>query len=159
MALSASQKGQIIEQLVAATCLLQSEGMLRVSRPLVDDEGVDLVITHRTTDRSVLLQIKSRFTLSKKGSYRANVRRVALRASNNRCLLFVYYDAKKAALGERLWFIPTMDFARLLKGQREARPRYVFQSKFDSLGDMWRPYQIHLKDVGKTMLCHLENKL
>ena len=66
MSLSASQKGQIVEQLVAATCLLQSKGLLRVARPLVDDEGVDLIVTHKVSDKGVLLQVKSRFTLNKK---------------------------------------------------------------------------------------------
>lgn len=156
MSLSASQKGQIIEQLVAATCLLQSEGLLRVSRPLVDDEGVDMVVTHKATDRSILLQIKSRFTLTKKGSFRANVRRVSLRASETRQLLFVYYDMKKATLGETLWFVPALDFERLLKGQRQSRPRFVFQSKFNSANDMWKPYQILLRDLGRTMIQRLE---
>ena len=44
MALSESQKGRIIEQLVGATLMLQSDGTLRVSIPLVDDEGVDLIV-------------------------------------------------------------------------------------------------------------------
>lgn len=49
--LSASQKGKIVEQLVGATCVLQSEGRLRISVPLVDDEGVDLIVSDRDTDR------------------------------------------------------------------------------------------------------------
>jgi hypothetical protein len=43
MPISDSQKGRVIEQLVGATLILQSDGALRVSLPLVDDEGVDLI--------------------------------------------------------------------------------------------------------------------
>ncbi len=67
MALSDAQKGRIMEQLVAATLMLQSEGTLRVSVPLVDDEGVDLVVGNRLNDKTLLLQIKSRFVLTRKG--------------------------------------------------------------------------------------------
>jgi len=69
MALSESQKGRIIEQLVGATLMLQSDGTLRVSLPLVDDEGVDLVVGNRVNDKTLLLQIKSRFSLGD-GRYR-----------------------------------------------------------------------------------------
>jgi len=64
MPLSDSQKGRVIELLVGATLILQSDGALRVSVPLVDDEGVDLVVSNRRNDKTVLLQIKSRFALT-----------------------------------------------------------------------------------------------
>jgi hypothetical protein len=83
MGLSDLQKGRIIEQLVGATLMLQSEGTLRVSVPLVDDEGVDLVVGNRLNDKSLILQIKSRFVLNQ-GRFKANVRRATCRPDRNR---------------------------------------------------------------------------
>lgn len=154
MSLSASQKGRVVEQLVAAACLLQSDGRLRVSIPIVDDEGVDLVVSHGETGRTLLLQVKSRFSLNR-GNYRSQVRRVALHPSPNRLLLFVYYDTDRAALGDTMWLIPSMGFARLLAGQKQDRDTYIFQSRFTSAGDMWRPYRIPVQELASGLLHRL----
>lgn len=153
MPLSASQKGRVVEQLVAAACLLQSDGRLRVSIPIVDDEGVDLVVSHGESGKTLLLQVKSRFSLNS-GNYRSQVRRVALHPGSSRFLLFVYYDTAKAALGEVMWLVPSTDFAKLLAGQKEGRDTYIFQSRFTSERDMWRPYRIPVQELaGQLIRC------
>ncbi len=150
--LSDSQKGKVIEHLIAAACVLQSSGLLRISVPLVDDEGVDLVVTHKITDRTILLQIKSRFTLSKRKAYRAQVRRVSLRPAPNRFLLFVYYDRMQVRLGETIWLVPTPEFYKLTGNQNKNRPHYVFCSFFTSKKDMWKPYQISTTELAKSLI-------
>ncbi len=152
MAISESQKGRVIEQLVGATLILQSNGALRVSLPLVDDEGVDLVVGNRSNDKALLLQIKSRFSLSGRGHYRANVRRATCAPNPNKFLLFVYYDTAVAALGETCWLVRSSDFCALLSKQKETRPVYVFDSTFKGKGDMWVASRILLKDTAAAIL-------
>jgi hypothetical protein len=152
--LSASQKGKIVEQLVGATCVLQSEGRLRISIPLVDDEGVDLIVSDRNTDRVLLLQIKSRFTLNN-GNYRTDVRKAALHANSNRYLLFVYYDRESASFGKTMWLVQSLKFEELLAGQKADRDIYVFQSRFTSQNDMWAPYKIATAELARTLLKNL----
>ena len=155
MPLTDSQKGKIAEHLVGAACLLQSDGAFLASVPLVDDEGVDLILTHKKTNQTLLLQVKSRFTLSKRGNYRTQVRKAVLLPSPSKFLLFVFYDKVRAALGERMWLVPSLDFERLLQGQRAERPNFVFQSRFTSKADMWKPYQIGVQDLAAALLGHL----
>ena len=152
MALSESQKGRIIEQLVGAALILQSDGALRVSLPLVDDEGVDLVVSNRRNDKTALLQIKSRFALSGRGRYRANVRRATCSANPNKIILFVYYNTAAMALGDTCWLVPASDFCRLLSRQRTSRPVYVFDSAFSSKDDMWVPCRLSVKAVASEIL-------
>src|SRR6266478_5775259 len=123
MPISESQKGRIIEQLVGTTLMLQSDGALRVSLPLVDDEGVDLVVNNRLNDKSLLLQIKGRFSLSARGHYRANVRRATCAPNPHKRLLFVYYDKATAALGDACWLVSAPEFCRLLAKQKGYAPR------------------------------------
>ncbi len=151
MAISESQKGRIIEQLVGAMLILQSDGTLRVSLPLVDDEGVDLIVGNRLTDKTLLLQIKSRFALSGRGRYRTNVRRATCRPNSRKFLLFVYYDKSQASLGDTCWLVPASEFCKLLSNQRKTRDVYVFDSGFTS-GDMWTRFRLSVKDVATTML-------
>lgn len=152
MALSESQKGRVVEQLVGATLILQSDGDLRVSLPLVDDEGVDLVIGNRRNDKTLLLQIKGRFSLSGRGHYRADVRRATCAPNPNKFLLFVYYDRAMAALGETCWLVRSSDFCALLSNQKAARSVYVFDSTFRGKGDMWVPYRMPLNGVAAATL-------
>ena len=151
MGLSDLQKGRIIEQLVGATLTLQSEGTLRVSVPLVDDEGVDLVVGNRLNDKTLLLQIKSRFVLAYKGRYRANVRRATCKPDPNKFLLFVFYEKASAALGESCWLIRATDFCRLLSKQARKDNKYLFISTFTSPRDMWKPYRLSVKDLAKKI--------
>jgi hypothetical protein len=152
MGLSESQKGRIIEQLVGATLILQSDGALRVSLPLVDDEGVDLVVGNRSNDKTLLLQIKGRFSLNRRGYYRADVRRATCVPNPNKFLLFVYYDAAAASLGETCWLVRSPEFCASLSRQKATRAVYVFASTFKGTGDMWVPYRIALKDTAAAIL-------
>lgn len=152
MAISESQKGRVVEQLVGATLILQSNGALRVSLPLVDDEGVDLVVGNRTNDKTLLLQIKGRFSLSGRSHYRTNVRRATCSPNPNKFLLFVYYDTALASLGETCWLVRSDRFCALLSRQKATRPVYVFDSTFNGTGDMWVPFRLPLKDAAAAML-------
>jgi len=152
MGISSSQKGRVIEQLVGATLILQSNGALRVSLPLVDDEGVDLVVSNRSNDKTLLLQIKGRFSLNK-GSYRTYVRRSTCTSKSNKFLLFVYYDKEKTALFEKCWLVPASKFCKLLSNQSSTQ-RYTFQSTFES-NDMWKHFRYQLKDTAATILKEL----
>lgn len=155
MPISDSQKGRAVEQLVGATLLLQSDGALRVSIPLVDDEGVDLIAGNRSNDRALLLQIKSRFSLTGRGHYRTNVRRATCSSNPNKHLLFVYYDRANASLGEHCWLVPAPRFCDLLEQQRKTRPVYVFDSKFNAKNDMWVKYQLLYKNLANKILAAL----
>lgn len=155
MPLSDSQKGRIIEQLVAATLMLQSDGNLRVSVPIVDDEGVDLVVGNRLNDKTLILQIKSRFNLNK-GRFHSHVRRNVCKADANRFFIFVFFEKDDATLGETCWLVRADHFCRLLKNQTRKDSRYVFISSFTSPGDMWKPYRLLLKDLARTIEAHLQ---
>jgi hypothetical protein len=152
MPLSESQKGRVIEQIVGATLLLQSDGELRVLQPLVDDEGVDLVIGNRANDKTLLLQIKSRFSLNGRGQYRADVRRATFSPNPNKHVLFIYYDKATGALGDTCWLVCSVPFCKHLKNQRVTRPNYVFVTKFKASADMWVPYRMPIKNLADAIL-------
>ena len=152
MGLGSSQKGKAVESLLAATCIIGSDGELSVSIPMVDDEGVDLIFTPKGGGRSIFVQVKSRFTLTGKGSYRSQIRKKNFHPRKDYYITFAYYDKANARLGDTLWFIPSLDFTDKLKGQSRERPNYIFQSRFTSTGDMWRPYKVELKNLPKHIL-------
>ncbi len=73
-----SRKGKAVELLVAATCILESEGELNVWVSYVDDEGVDLIFQRKDLPKFLAVQVKSRFGTAatiEKGNFLADVRR------------------------------------------------------------------------------------
>ena len=156
MALSDLQKGRIVEQLVGATLVLQSDGILRVSVPLVDDEGVDLVVGNRINDRTLVLQIKSRFVFAYKNRFRVNVRRATCKPERNKFLLMVFFDKVSATLGETCWLIPATDFCGLLSKQNPKDEKYLFITRFTAPRDMWVKYRLPLKYLAQTLGTELQ---
>ncbi|KPL02578.1 MAG: hypothetical protein AMJ90_05455 [candidate division Zixibacteria bacterium SM23_73_2] len=152
MTLGSTQKGKIVESLIAASCILGSDGKLSVSIPLVDDEGVDIIFTPKGGGRSIFVQVKSRFTLTKKGNYRSQIRKKNFSPRQDLYIIFVYYDSEKSQLGETLWFVPSHDFEKNLKGQSKKRKNYIFQSRFTSQQDMWVSYKLKLRNLPQHIL-------
>ncbi|SRR6266542_3107940 len=74
--LGSSWKGRAIEQLIAAKCILGSNGRLNVSTPFADDAGVELVFHLRDRPATLAVQVKSRFRSAHfpKNTYRTQVR-------------------------------------------------------------------------------------
>jgi hypothetical protein len=155
MALSDSEKGKMAEMLVAVAAVVQSDGLLRISLPLVDDDGVDLHATHKITRKTLLLQIKSAFTLNGRGEFRADVRKETLGFDQNKLLVFVFFDTSNARLSNTLWVVPVPDFRQKLRRQKESRTKFCFASKFTAPRDMWKPYRIPLNNLGSKLVSYL----
>lgn len=151
MSLGSTQKGKAVESLVAATCIIGSDGKLSVSIPMVDDEGIDLVFTSKENRKSLFIQVKSRFTLSKKGNYRTQIRKKSFIPQKDFFIMCIFYNRQQAKLGDLLWLIPSIDFKAKLIGQHNKRI-YVFQSRLTSQRDMWKPYQVQIKDLPDRIL-------
>lgn len=62
---AACQMGKAAELLVAAFCILSTEGQLNVSTTVVDDEGVDLVFNRRESSDTLAVQVKARMSSAK----------------------------------------------------------------------------------------------
>ena len=152
MPLTDTAKGKITEMLVAVAAVAQSNGLLfRISLPLVDDEGIDLLVTHKQTGKTLLLQIKSAFKLNRRGKFRVDVRKKTLGFDHKKLLVLVYYDITEDRLGDSLWIVDVPIFRHLLRRQKLTRTIYIFDSSFLAR-DMWTPFRITLNELGSTLL-------
>src|SRR4029077_4990150 len=115
-----------------------------------DDEGIDLILSSKGGQRSVFVQVKSRFNLSKGRDYKTQVKRKSFVPRAGFYLLFVFYDTDNSQLGDSAWLIPSLDFERNLQGQSPSSSIYVFQSRFDSK-DMWESYRLKLRDLPRQL--------
>ena len=158
MALTPSQKGRLAETLVGAYCVLGSNGVLNVSTPFVDDEGIDLIFNLKGGSRNLALQVKSRFTLTpSRGQFRTQVGKKTLVPRDELYLLFVSIDEKNCAIGDNLWFVLSTSFVCEVRRQRKTRPDYVFDSNFGAENDMWRKYRISKAELPQAIISAIRN--
>ena len=155
--LTETQKGKLAQDLLAQVCLIGSNGKISVALPMVDDEAIDLIFYLRgLSEKTLFAQVKSRWTSSegvKGGKFRTQVRKASFHARDNYYLIFVAYDEDKLQLVQPLWFVPSTEFVRLTKGQKQAK-RIVFESRFDS-NDMWKPYRLNLRELASSIIEYL----
>jgi hypothetical protein len=149
MPLSKSEKGKIAEMLIAVAAVLQSQGGLRIRLPLVDDSGDDLHVTDKRTRKASPLQVKSAYTAISHG-FRVDVRKKTLGNDPSKLLVFVYCNAEKGQLGEKLWLMRVTTFRSKFRKAKKGRDRFIFRSSFDA-DDKWKQYRIDLNDLGSKL--------
>lgn len=92
---ASARKGKAVEHLVAAFCVLATEGELNALTALVDDEGVDLGLKRRNGTRTLDVQVKARFSDEdgsaqlRRGRFIANVRLETFRPRDDLYILYV----------------------------------------------------------------------
>ena len=107
MALTSVQKGNVIESQIATLLMLISDGELAPYRPLVDDDGIDLIVGARGGLETVFMQIKSRFITNARYKNRLDfsVKQNTLSSSRRMLVLCVYYDQLDGRI-DTMWLIP-----------------------------------------------------
>jgi hypothetical protein len=152
-----ARKGRAVEHLIAALCVLGSDGELNAWTGLVDDEGIDLVLQRRERPETIAVQVKSRFTtakgLAERQRFQSQVRRATLRPRSDLYMLFVVADPKALELGP-IWLIPSRDFVRKAPLGSNAKYKFVASAR-DGTADKWSGYLVERTDLPKRLLREL----
>jgi hypothetical protein len=157
---NASRMGKASEYLVAAVCILVSQGQLNVSTSLVDDEGVDLVFHRRGGVATLAVQVKARMlsgAAAQGGRFQTLVRSQTFAPREDLAMLFVAVDDEQGQL-ETAWLVPSVVFDKQ-KGAPTARGKYRFAAslKPDSR-DQWAPFRLTPHELPAAIL-HQLNEL
>lgn len=150
----AGRKGKAVEHLIAALCVLGSDGELNSWTSIVDDEGVDLVFQRRDGSATLAVQVKSRFTtargLAQRQRFQTQVREVALRPRDDLYLLFVVADPEALDVGA-LWLVPSNDFVSKTRVGGNNKRKFVASAKEGS-SDQWAEYIESKTDLPDRLL-------
>ncbi|MFI1950961.1 hypothetical protein ACH437_03740 [Streptomyces xinghaiensis] len=155
---AAGRMGKAAEYLVAASCILATQGELNVSTSLVDDEGVDLVFHRRGSSATLAVQVKARMSTGvqvQQGRLMAFVRSQTFQPRDDLDMLFVAVDVERGAVMQA-WLIPSGVFGEMV-GEPNSRGRYRFSAsmKLDSK-DRWSPYRLSAGELPRRVLARLE---
>ena len=151
--LSPKQKGEIIENRVAEIITLSSKGQLSSFMPIVDDDGLDLVVCPKGEFKPLFIQIKSRFNLQKNKSYIHNVGLQTFKANKHFYLLFVLFDLQNIEI-VALWLVPSLAFkenAVEIKEGETFKGFYRFTASPTSNKDKWSKYRIDKTEIAAEL--------
>jgi len=143
--------GQTIEWLVWSAITAKSEGSLHCYLPL-RDLGVDGMVRHRASGRSVAVQVKGRTRLEEK-ILRIHVQTEEADVPGS-VLVAVVVDESALTIAEPLFVVPMADLKRLGTavpyGSRQA---YSFEVPYPPLGGShWQPFACSLAELGQRLM-------
>lgn len=152
MPISETQKGAIIENIVANLLMSNSDGRLSPFRPVADDGGIDLLVFDRQSRKTLLIQVRGRThsdTMIEKGRKvaRFSVRTATFEVRDDFYVLGVLMSSDLRT-PEAFWLIPSADFERealRAKKDEDGNPgRLVAPCCFtETSQDKWTSYRVH----------------
>lgn len=152
--ISTKMKGRIAEDRIASLIALYGDKALSCYRPLSDDEGIDIIAKEKGAilGKTIYLQIKSRYSLTRKGrAFVSSVRASTLVDSYKMALIFCYFDFKEGELADNLWFIPAPEFIKKANRLKDDRLGFV-ASPQKGEGKKWDEYLIEKKNLANAIL-------
>jgi hypothetical protein len=154
----AGRVGAAVEHLVAASCILATNGELNVMTSLVDDEGVALVFNRRGHPETLAVQVKSRSSDTStmaRGRFLATVRAQTFSPRSDLLMLFVVVDRPTAVL-RTTWLVPSREFDELAITMGSGDRRMSASAKPGSK-DKWTPYRMGFPELSPAILAALRN--
>lgn len=105
--LSSRAKGNIAEDRVKEYILLYSQGLLNVYKPVIDEDGVDLIALQSGIFHPVYLQVKSRYTVGEDGQLILSIKETTFKPHHSFYLVGVSFNKQTLEIEDKILFIPS----------------------------------------------------
>lgn len=139
--LTSSQKGNIIESQIANMVTLLSNGDIAASIPIVDDFGIDLLLTKKGSYNTIYLQIKSRFVTNKRNNTCSfGVKKNGFNSHKRMFVLCVYFNKTLGRI-DTIWLIPSKELSGDKKKLR------IVASKNKLSKDKWSKFKLEEQEL------------
>lgn len=151
---SSTQKGDIAEARIAELITLYGDTTLSCYKPISDDEGIDLIVKDKKSNKVVFVQVKSIWRDTK--TFVATVKRKGVLKSNKSFVVFCLIDTEEMDMWDYLWLIPTPEFVKLASYQKKT-DRYVFVSGLTRReSNQWNRYLIDKRDLANQIIAQMK---
>lgn len=151
--LTSIEKGDIVEDRIKELILLYGQGLLSVYKPVVDKEGIDLIINKGGSYKVLFIQVKSRFNAVEKGKLVLTIKMQPPHYSYY--IVAAAFNPETLELEDNLLLIPSSsviaDGIKLSSGKY----RIMASLKPDS-NDKWQKYFIHKNELASKLIEQLE---
>ena len=137
--LSSTAKGNIVEDRIKELILLQGLGELNVYKPVIDHEGIDLIVLRKGQFHPIFLQIKSRYNARKKNNLTLTLSQT-FSAHHSYFIVGVSFNATKMEMEDKLLFISSKEVNNKAILLNEGKRRIVAsmnENTNDQYKDFW----------------------
>ena len=151
--LTSIEKGDIVEDRIKELLVLYGQGLLNVYKPVVDKEGIDLIVTKSGTFKTIFIQVKSRFNAVENNKLVLTIKGQAPHYSYY--VLGAAFNPATLELEDKILLIPSHDLEE--KGTHLSNGKIrVTASLKENSKDLWQPYFILKKDLVNHLIEQFE---
>lgn len=133
--LSTQAKGNVVESRIAELIMLYGQGLLNVYKPLIDIEGIDLIVLKHGVFQPIFLQVKSRYVLHANNSLLVDIGDKTLKPHHTYFLVGAYLNPKTLEINDDLLLMPTEDIDKVsmkINSKGDVRHRLIVSLKENS---------------------------
>lgn len=147
--LTSVEKGDIIEDRIKELLVLYGQGLLNVYKPVVDKEGIDLIVTKGGSFKTIFIQVKSRFNAVENSKLVLTIK--GQQPHYSYYIVGAAFNPATLELEDKILLIPSQDLND--KGTHLSSGKIrVTASLKESSNDIWQPYFIRKQDLVNKLL-------
>lgn len=133
-------KGNIVEDRIKELVLLLGQGVLNVYKPVIDNEGIDLVTLKNGQFHPIFLQVKSRYNAYDSKKLTLTISK-NFKAHHSYYLLGVSFNPQTLTIDEPILMVPSKDVQEKAIKLSDGKYRVVASLKNGSK-DLWQQYMV-----------------
>lgn len=154
--LSSRAKGNIAEDRVKEYILLYSQGLLNVYKPVIDEDGVDLIALQSGIFHPVYLQVKSRYNVREDGQLILTITGNTFKAHHSFYLVAVSFNKQTLEIDDKILFIPSEVIDEKAIRLSNGNLRLVASLK-DGSQNQWCPYIVSKAQLAEKIIEIISN--
>ncbi|MDH6304560.1 hypothetical protein M2459_001295 [Parabacteroides sp. PF5-5] len=144
-------KGNIAEDRVKEYILLRGQGLLSVFKPVIDDNGIDLIVMHKGVFHPVYLQIKSRSINREGNETYLTISANTFHAHESLYIIGLIFNKKTLDIEDKLLVIPSWEVNN--KAPQPINAKYKLNISFeDNKDNYWSQYLVHKSKLAENLL-------
>lgn len=138
--LSTGAKGNIIEDRIKELILLYGQGMLNVYKPVIDNEGIDLIVLKNGQFHSVFLQVKSRYNAYEKERLELTISKT-FKAHNSFFVVGVSFNSSTMEIDNKVLFVSSKVVKENATQLKDGSLRITASLK-ETSRDIWQKHMV-----------------
>lgn len=138
-------KGNIVEDRIKELILLLGQGVLNVYKPVIDNEGIDLVILKNGQFHPIFLQVKSRYNAYDSKNLTLTISK-NFKSHHSYYLIGVSFNPKTLTIDEPILMVPSKNIQDRATKLSDGKYRIVASLKANSK-DQWQQYMVTKEEL------------
>jgi len=150
--LSSGAKGNIVEDRIKELILLYGQGLLNVYKPVIDNEGIDLIVLKNGMFHPIFLQVKSRFNVHKRGNLNINISTKTFNSHHSFYILAASFNPENMEIDDNLLLVPSHDLERAGTSPQDGSKLRITSSLKDGTKNKWAKFMIRKQELADKLL-------